>query len=51
MGQAVDARVVSAPVHHQARIVRRVAAHVPPLDVASVILRRVLVRLDRDGKW
>ena len=50
MGQAIDARVVSAPVHYQARIVRPVAAHVPPLDATFVILRRILVRLDRDGK-
>ena len=50
VGQTVNARVVSAPVHHQARIVRRVAAHVPPLDAAFVVLRYVLVRLDRDGK-
>ena len=49
MGQAVDARVVSAPVHHQARIVRRVAAHVPPLDAVFVILGRVPVRRDRNG--
>ena len=39
VGQTVDARVVTVPVHHQACIVGHVATHVPPLDAAFVIAR------------
>ena len=47
VGQTVDARVVTVPVHHQAGIVGHVATHVPPLDAAFVIAWYVRIRQDR----
>ena len=44
MGQTVDARVVSVPVHHQARIVGHAATDLPPLHAAFLIPRHVSLR-------
>ena len=46
VGQTVDARVVTVPVHHQARIVGHAATDLPPLHAAFLIPRHVSLRRD-----